>query len=245
MFSSKVIKSEQPTSLAVANYTFSQVGTVTSAGAEGFVPMGLFDPSELLPPGSRPLALDAPAEAPIQGLAITEEELEQRLKDAFNHGLQEGKNLAERGLVNVFRSMRTASESLLSLREKVLRESEEELVNLTVMIAKKVILKEVTHDRSILSNVVQAAIASLSERERITIRLNPDDHALVTTGHEDYLRRELLSDRMHIKPDPVVQPGGCMIDTELGTIDASIDAQLEEIHRRLLEERSSSVSVQE
>jgi len=45
---------------------------------------------------------------------------------------------------------------------------------------------------------------------------------------------------MSLKPDPTVLSGCCMIDTEMGTINASIDAQLDEIYRRLLEERCVS-----
>jgi flagellar biosynthesis/type III secretory pathway protein FliH len=37
-----------------------------------------------------------------------------------------------------------------------------------------------------------------------------------------------------------VLSGCCLIDTDMGTINASIDAQLDEIYRRLLEERCVS-----
>ena len=121
-----------------------------------------------------------------------------------------------------------------------MRESEDELVKLIMMVARKVILREVSIDRRILSDVVQAAIEGLSERDEIIIRLNPDDYALVTTSREDYLRKELLTDRMQLKPDSSVLPGSCQIDTEMGTINAGIDAQLDEIFRRLLAERSIS-----
>ncbi|KAB0671643.1 hypothetical protein F6V30_03440 [Oryzomonas sagensis] len=239
MSSSKIFKAAQTEGIVVTDYAFGQVGQAHGAAHEtGFVPMGLFDSSEIDAAPVAPSPEAAPEVVEPAGVAMTEEELDQQLRDAFNSGLQEGKNLAERGLVNVFRSLRTAAEGVRDLREKVLRESEEELLKLVIMVARKVILREVKMDRSILEDVVQSAIAGLSERDMVTVRLNPDDHALITSGHGGYFQQELKSDRMNFKADAAVLPGNCQIDAEMGTIDASVDGQLDEIYRRLLEERS-------
>lgn len=244
MSSSRIIKSLKLETQDLTEFSFHPIGQAAakkaSGSAGGFVPMALFDSSGLAGAiANTPAEQDTPQEP--AGVTLTEEELNRRLHESFQNGLLEGKNLTERGLLNVFRSLRTAAEDILALREKVVRESEDELVKLVMKVARKVILREVAQDRRILSNVVQAAIADLSERDEIIIRLNPDDYALVTTSREDYLRKELLTDKMQLKPDSSVLPGSCQIDTEMGTIDAGIDAQLDEIFRRLQEERSMSM----
>jgi flagellar assembly protein FliH len=242
MSSSRIIKS-QPGDEAgdIPSFSFKPIRQAVESQAadgtgRGFVPMSLFDSSELN--GSVMVSQRKPDEP--AGITLSEEELNSRLRESFQNGLQEGKNLAERGLINVFRALRTASESIHSIRDKVLRESEDELVKLIIMVSRKVILKEVAQDRTILSGVVKSALDGISERDEITVRLNPDDYVLVSADRGDLLNRELVTDRMHIKPDPTVLPGFCQIDTEMGTIDASIDAQLDEIYRRLLEERNVS-----
>ena len=236
MSSSRIIKFQPDgNNESMPSFTFRPIGQAApdSQGVGGFVPMGLFDTSEL-----SGYVKEIKEEIPDpDSVLIKEEELQRQLNQAFENGLAEGKNLAERGLFNVFRALRTASEGIHNLRDKVLRESEDELLNLIIMVARKVILREVAQDRGILSEVVQNAIAGLSERDEITVRLNPDDYALATTGRDDILHKELASDRMRLKPDPTVLSGCCMIDTDMGTINASIDAQLDEIYRRLLEER--------
>lgn len=243
MSSSRIIKSLKLETHDLTEFSFHPIGQTaakTASGSAGcFVPMALFDSSGLAGAIANTPAEQDTSQEPA-GVTLTEEDLNRRLHESFQNGLLEGKNLTERGLLNVFRSLRTAAEDLLALREKVVRESEDELVKLIMKVARKVILREVAQDRRILSNVVQAAIADLSERDEIIIRLNPDDYALVTTSREDYLRKELLTDKMQLKPDSSVLPGSCQIDTEMGTIDAGIDAQLDEIFRRLQEERSMS-----
>lgn len=248
MSSSRILKSAQFDGTVLAEFAFGQVGQQNDEdSAAGFIPMGIFD-SPLFGAAEADAAQEASAAEVLPevvepaGIVMTEEELDQQLRDAFNSGLQEGKNLAERGLANVFRSLRDAAEGIRDLRDKVMRESEDELLDLVMTVSRKVILREVRTDRSILESMIRSAVAGLSERDRITVRLNPDDYAMVINGHGEYLRQELESGQMGFKADAAVLPGECQIDADMGTLDASIDAQLEEIHRCLLEERSQATA---
>lgn len=245
MSSSRIIKSAQNIA-NISEFSFRPIGqpapaTSDSSGSVGFVPMDIYTGLDLQRLNSP--QREEPEEAGPPVIEITEDELKQRINDSFNAGLQEGKNLTERGLVNVFRALRGANETIRNLREKVLRESEDELINLVMLVARKVIIREISQDRCILAGVVRNALDGLSAREEVVIRINPDDYALVTSGREECLQKELLSDRLQLKADPSIVAGFCQIDTEMGTIDAGLNAQLETIYRNLLEERSTSSTV--
>ena len=238
MSSSRILKSAQFDGTVLTEFDFGQIGQHNGgATATDFVPMGIFDSSEIDTAREATVSGGSSEAVEPAGVVMTEEELDQQLRDAFNSGLQEGKNLAERGLVNVFKSLRGAAEGIRDLRDKVMRESEDELLNLVMMVSRKVILREESADRSILESMIRSAVAGLSERDRMTIRLNPDDYAMITSGHEEYFRQELENDQMRFKADAAILPGDCQIDADMGTLDASIDAQLDEIYRSLLEER--------
>ena len=174
---------------------------------------------------------------------ITEAELDQRISEAFNDGLKEGQEQAERELTEVLRALRDSSKTITSLREKTLRESEDEIINLVMLVARKVIIHEVTQNRSILTGVVQSAIADLSARQEITVHINPDDYLLVTSGSDDSIFK-VRSEHLSIKPDHSVESGFCLVDTEMGTIDASLDGQLDQIYRSLIEQRATVVGEQ-
>lgn len=232
-FSLKPIEQVEIAAPREANAGFAIMAPAGAAG--GFIPMALFSSAEGNP--EQPIEQEALPE-PV-GITLSEEELDQQLREAFQSGLQEGKNLAERGLLNVFTSLRTAVENLHVMRGKVLRESEDELIRLIMLVAAKVIRQEVAQDRQhILASVVKAATAGISARDEIFIHLHPDDYALVSTSRDNYFSQERFSERVQFKADPGVFPGSCRVDTEMGTIDASFDAQLDEIFRRLQEERS-------
>ncbi len=137
--------------------------------------------------------------------------------------------------------LRASSETIHNLRDKIFRESEDEVINLIMLVARKVIIREIAQDRSILDEVVKHALAGLSAREEITVRINPDDYQLLTSGRDELLHNELLNERLLLKPDPSVAAGFCLVDTAMGTIDASLDGQMDQIYRSLLEQRTVAV----
>lgn len=237
MSSSKIIKQADLDGTGISEFSFRNIGQGgMAAGSEqsvgGFVPMGMFQGFD---------QQDASAEEELDAgpppIEISEEELDRKISEAFNSGLKEGKDLAERGLFNVFKALRASSETIHNLRDKIFRESEDEVINLIMLVARKVIIQEVTQDRSILVEVVKNALAGLSAREEITVRINPEDFQLATSGHVQL--SELLNERLLLKPDPSVAAGFCLVDTLMGTVDASLDAQLEQIYRSLLEQRTA------
>ncbi|MDD2308354.1 MAG: FliH/SctL family protein [Desulfuromonadaceae bacterium] len=241
MSSSKIIKQADQSRSNVSEFSFRNIGksggsAPAELGTGGFVPMGLFQSGD---------PQDQPVDAGPPVIEISEDDLNQRTSDAFNAGLKEGKELAERGLVNVFRALRASSETIHNLRDKIFRESEDEVIKLVMLVARKVIIREITENRTILAGIVQNALAGLSAREEITVRINPDDYLLVTSGRNELLQNELLNERLLLKPDPSVSAGFCFVDTVMGTVDASLDGQMDQIYRSLIEQRTVAAAVEE
>ncbi len=248
MSSSKVIKTGNEQQ-QVSDFSFTAVfktGSVPTPRVEGtingFTPMALFDPSELKDKSSfapRPEETEEPPPPPPPpGRFITDEDLERYQEESYQRGLQDGKNLAERGLLNVFKSLRTAAEDVVQLRDKVLRDAEDDLLLLTMTICRKVIAREVAQDRRTVVRLIRAALNNLHEQDDLIIRVHPDDHALLTTSQNQAVQAELTGISFSLKPDPTVEIGSCLIETERGTVDAGFEAQLDEVYRRLLEVRA-------
>lgn len=244
MPSSKVIKGAKA-DLAINSFSFRPVTAASAtAGAEEacttFVPLEIFDPTELggrLGITTAKPATEPPPEPP--GVFLAEEELGRQLQESYQRGLQDGKNLAERGLLNVFKSMRNAAEELQQLREKILRDSEDELLTLVIAVARRVVHQEVAQDRQIVLRVIRAALQDLHDSDELVVRVHPDDLALLTTSQDKALQQELSGFKFSLKGDVTLQPGCCQVETALGTVDASFEAQMGEIYRRLLEERTA------
>jgi len=253
MSSSKIIKGTGEES-GIDSFNFQALSHAASLSRpisasstdDHFRPFDLFDTSELPNSSSYIRPTDTnPAESatstPEQpGKFITDEDLQRYQQESYQRGLQDGKNLAERGLLNVFKGLRTATEDIQLLREKIFRDSEDDLLALTMAIARKVVGREATQDRKIVLRLIRTALLNLNSQDELVIRVHPDDYALLTTTQNEALKAELAAVKFTLKPDSTLEIGSCQIEAERGTVDASFAAQLDEIYRRLLEERTEN-----
>lgn len=122
-------------------------------------------------------------------------------------------------------------DEIAKLRQDVAAQAENDMVRLALEIARKVVGREVTIDREIAVTLARVALGRLSSRTAATVHLNPEDFIYVNnhrTKLEFHGSLELVEDRS-------IQPGGCLVRTGAGDVDARIEAQFEEISSGLLD----------
>lgn len=118
------------------------------------------------------------------------------------------------------------------LKEEFFATAEPDIIKLVLSIAEKVLGKLVEeHKETVLAIVRQALEKTLGDR--ITIRINPED--LKRLRAEDLQFKDLLdrTRQLHFKEDEAIQKGGCIVETEIGTIDAQLETQLKAIRKAL------------
>lgn len=250
---SKIIKSDLLKEQNVCSFDFSPLaggeegGFVPSVEADEFIPLQIRDcvqPGEPVPlPPPQELVVPEEATIAVAIAGISEDELQVQLSEAFNRGLEEGRRQAERGLSNVFKALRDGIAGLTELRDKVMRESEEDLLKLSIMVARKIIQREISLDPQILAGVITTALDAVTDLDRVTIRLNPEDYAQVSSDRERFITGVGRDNQVMLNPDEQIMRGGCMVDTPTGTIDARIETQLEEIFHRFMEERGTPIDI--
>lgn len=122
-------------------------------------------------------------------------------------------------------------EEISSLQSKISKRVETELVEFALNIAKKIVRREVTIDREVALTLVKVSLGKLHSRTLAKVHLHPNDFAFVQS------KREHLDfhNALELVEDKTISPGGCLIHTETGDIDARIESQFEEIAHGLLE----------
>lgn len=156
-----------------------------------------------------------------------EQELVRREQQAFESGYR--KAIAE--LQAAAGRFARAAEELLRYRRDMRRSTEQELVRLAVTIARRILRRELSVDPNALSGIVKAALESLEAREANCVRVHPEDVALV----ERCLAECGIGDQIKVSADPQLARGSAILETAHGSLDASVETQLEEIERGLLD----------
>jgi len=148
-------------------------------------------------------------------------EMEKAKKDGFAAGREEGMSAALEKAV-----------ALQDLRDRFYAGAEPEIIKLVMTIAEKVIGKMVREHEGAIKSIVRQAVDS-TLGERITVKLNPEDYKIITAGEHEFKDIFDRTKRIAFKEDEAVKKGGCMVETEIGTIDARLETQLKAIKKAL------------
>lgn len=119
-------------------------------------------------------------------------------------------------------------------RDQSLANAERDLLRLSVRIAEKIIGGELRSEPETIRQIVSTALRTARQQESLTVRVNPAD-AEVVQRFRQQLSSSARAQYIDIVPDPRVTPGGCIIETEAGTVDAQLETQLRVLERALLE----------
>lgn len=189
------------------------------------------------PPAPEPAAHPDPAviEAFEARIAALELEIERREKDAlragFEKGREQGEQEAARRLADVVERFSTSVAEIASRRGKLRREAESDVVKLSIAIARRVLHRELNADPDALLGLVKAALAQLENREIERVRVHPEDAGAVRAQVEK-LRP---SGRVEIVADAALARGAAVFESSRGALDASVETQLAEIERGLID----------
>lgn len=176
---------------------------------------------------------DSSALAAEPASSVDSTTLEAAFKKGYEQGQQEGLVRAEQAVEAARLQLTETIHNVEKLQPQLYRQAEEELVRLACEIGAKIVHREITLDKSILSTLVRVSMEKLSRAKTARIHLHPDDYRFLTAAQADGVD-PAFGPGVVLVEDNDVEPGGCMVETELGTADARIDSQLHEITDTLL-----------
>ena len=148
-------------------------------------------------------------------------------REGFRKGEAAGKELEKKKMEPVLNGLRQAFAALGDIKRTLYVNAEKNLVDLSLAIARKIVGYEMNTNNKTVSHVVREALKKMDHQEKLKIRLSPVDLKLLTDENSGLAR---LSDDAHhvtLELDETILSGGCVIETDLGDIDARIEKQFQ------------------
>ena len=146
-------------------------------------------------------------------------------------GFQEGRQEVER-LVDTLQKIISAA---IDKRNEIIQESETQVINLVLLISKKVIKVISENQKNVVINNVVQALRKLKSRGDVVIRVNLGDVELTSEHISDFMKMVENVKSVTVLEDSSVDRGGCIIETDFGQIDARVSSQLHEIEEKIIE----------
>jgi flagellar assembly protein FliH len=196
---------------------------------------GLTTPIEQQFAKAETLDLRAEIEALRAELSNTRADADRRIQESFANGRREGAAAAHQALEPQLNAeiskLRDLFREVLSAGAKLRAHAEEDLVRLAVAIARRILHREVTVDVDAITGLVKAAFRRLDQREIHLVKTDPDSLKRVT----EVLRELGAPAAVKLSADSSLRRGSLIIESSRGTLDASIETQLQEIQRGFID----------
>ncbi|MGR3310238.1 MAG: FliH/SctL family protein [Candidatus Brocadiales bacterium] len=164
-----------------------------------------------------------------QGLKDAMKDIEASKEETYHEGMKDGCKQAEDKLSAVFRVLQDAALQIQREKCDIWQKSETEIIKLALAIAQRVVGYEVANNNHLIEKAVAAAIEQVGKRKIISIRVNPADvtklkDAKITTDSDN---------TFEIVADQKIGPGGCMVETDFGCIDAQLETRMNKVINEL------------
>jgi flagellar assembly protein FliH len=156
-------------------------------------------------------------------------QVEGQIQESYQRGFREGETAARATLQPVLERLAHSIEALAGLRVRARREAEGDLLKLSIAIARRILHRELSVDPEAISGLIKAALEKVQQQEVHRVRVHPDLEPAVRRALENLAAGRIVQ----VTPDRGRLPGDVVFETQRGSLDASVETQLQEIGRGL------------
>lgn len=156
-------------------------------------------------------------------------------EEGYEAGREKGYSDGQVEVERLVQQLHSIIDKTIEKRNDIIDESETQVINLVVMIAKKVVKVISENQKNVVVNNVIQALRKLKSRGEVLIKVNLADVELTSEHIKDFMRMVENIRSVTVVEDSTVDRGGCIIETDFGEIDARISSQLHEIEEKILD----------
>jgi flagellar assembly protein FliH len=149
-------------------------------------------------------------------------------KEGRDEGLTQGRADFDKKLAGERQTLAQAIRDFARERESYFHRVEAEVVRLALAIARKILHREAQVDPLLLAGVVRVGLDNVAAGTRARLRVHPDQ---IQAWQEFFSLQPDLQSRPELMGDATLGPGHCLLETELGSTDLTLETQLQEIEQ--------------
>lgn len=158
--------------------------------------------------------------------AFSEADVEQLTGEAYEKGVEEGKRLVDQDLTRVVHNMAEAAKRFISDQTAAAQVLQRDALRLSLAVARQVVMSELRSNPDAIADIIAKLLEEAEGRKVFGIRLHPDDIARIRNSP---IMHVLEQADIPLDPSEEITPGGCIMETGFGRLDARLETRLEEL----------------
>jgi flagellar assembly protein FliH len=176
-------------------------------------------------------ALISAAEADAK--QIRKAAMERGKQDAVDQAIQASQTQINQQLRTLAPAIQQAIHSVNEIRQTWIKQWENNILKLAIQIAERIVRREVQQQPEISQTLIREALEMAAPQDKLQLYLNPQDYSALGDYVEELSKEFSQLSPLEVHSSPDIQPGGCRLVTDHGTIDQQIDSQLQRVYEEL------------
>jgi len=168
---------------------------------------------------------------PMSGAGLSQADVERISHEAYEKGLAEGKRLVDQDLSRVIHGVAQAVKRYKDEHQAVMQRLHHDALRLSLAVARQVVMCELRANPEAIAEIIARLLDEAEGRKVFSIQLHPDDITRVRGAPIAHLFEQA---EIELQPSDEITPGGCVLETGFGKLDARLETRLEELTATLL-----------
>lgn len=164
---------------------------------------------------------------------------ESAYKEAYDLGRADGHNDAfNKASAEIQESMEHLSQLLNAignLKKEMQTQNETHLVKLAFQIASRLAKRELQSDDMAVVQIINDAVSLSQDEENVRVSVAPEQFEFLEQLKKQTGREFEVMKKITLNPNPDVTPGGCIVETNYGEVDARIEQRVDQLWAALSE----------
>ncbi len=170
-------------------------------------------------------ALKSEAQETLAAAKAKASEIEsQAYAQGYEQGQKDGEQLGRKQFTVGLQHLESVLENLKKESAALAIKYEAQMVQTCLIVAGRLLERQVTEDDELMARVLTASLQRAVEGSSIIVHINPRDRENL---EDEFLSRLSApgGNKIEIRANASVSRGGCLIETEFGLIDATIESR--------------------
>ena len=180
-------------------------------------------------------ARDEAAKIEEEARAVMDEQKAQSYEAGFVQGREAGFQTGKDEAARLIDRLHAMHEGIIEKRQEILNETEQQVVDLVLLMARKVVKVISENSKETFAANVVEALKKLKGKCDVTLRVNLKDETFAAEHVKEFIAAVENVQSLKVVEDSSVDAGGCIVETDFGEIDARIASQLDELEQKMLE----------
>ncbi len=178
-----------------------------------------------------------PVESQEDLITISQSEFQQELDFAYKKGLEEGKlegfRAAEQELGEAIQMAHSLTEALQKQQQEFLSAHEEFILQLIFKIAERVVGPIAAQQQGLIQETLNKILYEAQVSGRIKILVHPEDLKTLQSIEPELRKNFPDLKEIGFVADEMITRGGCLVETDMGKLDARVETQVNKLIKQL------------